>query len=65
MASREVYQIFVIEENDSILPDNGTKILSQDLFLWKSHHEIPKSCITMEETTIVTLVGYSLVLGIE
>jgi hypothetical protein len=40
-------------------------VLSQDLYLCKAHHKIPKSCVTMEETTTVTLVGSSLVLVME
>jgi hypothetical protein len=39
-----------------------SKLLLQNLYLCKAHHKIPKSCITMEDPTIVTLVRTSLVL---
>jgi hypothetical protein len=37
-------------------------LLSQDLYLCKALHKIPKSCVSMEESTTVTKVETSLIL---
>jgi hypothetical protein len=68
--STKVKQIIHDLMKDLLIPHiakNKTvkEMFDEDLYLCKAHHKIPKSCVTMEETTIVTLVGSSLVLVME
>jgi hypothetical protein len=63
--SNNLTKRYVIKDNDSILLDNDTKMLSHDLYLCKSKHKITKSCVTTRNPTTITLVRNPLVLVME
>jgi len=56
---------YVVEENDSILPDNDAKMLLQDLYLCKAPLQVLKYFVATKYPTTVTLVRNSYVLVME
>jgi hypothetical protein len=60
-----VYQRYVVEENDSILPNNNAKNVIPGFVLVQIPPQVLKYCVTIEDPSIITLIRNSHVLVME